>query len=698
MSNDTSVLDGIGISEWVGAYAYRPLRLDDANANQLAAPDEKRWVNWRFETREDKKTKVLCMPNGRNAKSNDSSTWRTFSETVAAQDRFDGVGIVFDGTMLGIDLDHCIENEALLPEVEAFVDKAETYVEISPSGTGLHVILKLAASLKLERNRSGNYECYTENRYFTFTSNPWTASFPVRTVTPDEAEELLRLLGYPWKEKERPLPVPQRDGTTTDDAELLKKMFSSKHGAKIKALYDGDISQHGDDDSAADAALCSHLAYWTDGDAVRVLSMWRASPLGTRSKTQERTDYQKLTVDFAMRSYEQTRNVPAPASMPLKTGLRDQSSLPPLTVISAAELMAMDVKVEWLIDSLFTKGTPNMISAPPHKFKSTLALRMAICVANGTPLFDEFEVSERMNVLVINEEDGHALIKEQCEMLLQDGESLDGISFSIDTTRKIGDASWVRDVVEKAKARDVGFVILDSLRALHNENENDSQAMQMVMNHIKLLTLEKLTVLFTHHDKKWQQGNADDRSERGMDMVRGSSAIPAAIHGHISIEEKRTGGHYLVIHQHKLKATTKRLDPFVVNIGEILEPRRMSLTYGGPYDADTAASDMMEERLMSRFKEHPQQFFTRGRFVELQFAKSEGDKTLRASLSSLERKQMIRRKKFSDLSDAERGCVFGAEGKTPSHNAAVYWFVSDALVEVHENETGTDINPDEVPF
>ena len=54
----------------------------DLIPKSLAELDQ--WVNWRFELREDKWTKVPLQPNGRAAKSNDPSTWATFEKVFTA--------------------------------------------------------------------------------------------------------------------------------------------------------------------------------------------------------------------------------------------------------------------------------------------------------------------------------------------------------------------------------------------------------------------------------------------------------------------------------------------------------------------------------------------------------------------------------------------------------------------------------------
>ena len=275
-----------------------------------ALGEQKCWVNWKLEKNKDGKLdKVPKRSNGQgNAKPNDPSTWSTFAEVDAVRNRFSGVGVMFNGKLLGVDLDHCILNGEVSEEIASFIEKAHTYTEISPSGTGLHVYLPLTEPMTLIRNRSprgigSDYEVYVTGRWFTYTENPWKESYPVRTVTPEEAHSLLNILGYPWK---KDLPIRKEENDTPvkqvmlTDEDLLEKMFKSKNGEKIKAIYNGNTSLYGDDESSADMALCAHLAFWTGKDASQMEQIWLKSPLGNREKTKNRKDYRDRTIRKAI--------------------------------------------------------------------------------------------------------------------------------------------------------------------------------------------------------------------------------------------------------------------------------------------------------------------------------------------------------------------------------------------------------------
>jgi primase-polymerase (primpol)-like protein len=135
------------------------------------------WVCWRLEMREGKPTKVPYTPGTeRRASSTDLMTWAAFEEALAAYEAgeppYDGIGFVFCSAdpFVGIDLDDCRNPQT--GEVEPWAQKivdtfaGEGYVEASPSGTGVHIIVK---GTQKEGARRGRVEMYGQDRYFSVT-------------------------------------------------------------------------------------------------------------------------------------------------------------------------------------------------------------------------------------------------------------------------------------------------------------------------------------------------------------------------------------------------------------------------------------------------------------------------------------------------------------------------------------------------
>lgn len=108
------------------------------------------------------------------ADTTDLMTWRTFEEAVQALEsgRYDGVGFVFSSgdPFAGVDLDKCRNPET--GELEGWAAEIVAsfggYAEATPSGTGVHIIVRG----KAPNMKRGLVEAYSSERYFTMTGRP----------------------------------------------------------------------------------------------------------------------------------------------------------------------------------------------------------------------------------------------------------------------------------------------------------------------------------------------------------------------------------------------------------------------------------------------------------------------------------------------------------------------------------------------
>ncbi|AXG09736.1 hypothetical protein DU484_07605 [Haloplanus rubicundus] len=139
------------------------------------------WICWREDERDGKPTKVPIKPYRTSgnplASVTDSGTWRDFETALTyhreSAFRTDGVGFVFDpeAEIVGVDLDNCRDAESgdLEPWAVDIIDRLDSYTEVSPSGTGIHVLVK--GELHPGRNRRGDVEMYDRDRFFTVTGS-----------------------------------------------------------------------------------------------------------------------------------------------------------------------------------------------------------------------------------------------------------------------------------------------------------------------------------------------------------------------------------------------------------------------------------------------------------------------------------------------------------------------------------------------
>jgi hypothetical protein len=231
-----------------------------------------------------------------------------------------------------------------------------------------------------------------------------------------------------------------------------------------------------------------------------------------------------------------------------------------LEVISATDFAkTVFPKTHWIIDGLFENETINMISAAPNNYKSWLTIDIAVSLAKGMPLFGVYMVNEPQTVWIINEEDTKNGIQERMGIISKEWPTLP-IYFSIQNQFILDDES-VDELILSALARQVTFIIFDSLRSIHVAEENSATEMQKVMNQIKKITFAGITVLFTHHHRKKSMFRGS-----GAEDSRGSNAVNAAVHSHLTCEPKKfEGEEFLVIEQPKLKSAEK-LKPFRLRI------------------------------------------------------------------------------------------------------------------------------------
>ena len=132
------------------------------------------------------KDKIPKSPlyNG-NAKPTDPETWGSFEQAIAAVSKYgySGLGFVFtaDSPFCGIDIDHCINSDTgeISDKAIEIIEQMGSYAEISPSGTGIHIIYKGKNHSEWRCKKQDalgggvHLEMYQEGRYFTVTGNQY---------------------------------------------------------------------------------------------------------------------------------------------------------------------------------------------------------------------------------------------------------------------------------------------------------------------------------------------------------------------------------------------------------------------------------------------------------------------------------------------------------------------------------------------
>ena len=170
-----------------------------ASRNRQGLPEEMkqaaRWVRWKRVARGNRFTKAPITVQGRYASSTDPRTWTSW-DVVRDAVRGDGPGFVLGDGFACIDLDHCLNGGRVSAGARRVLDSVgPTFVEVSPSGDGLHVWVKSAPRAGRVVEVDGQpVEVYSSGRYMTVTGVVFSESVPAIADVEDVAGLVVSLV------------------------------------------------------------------------------------------------------------------------------------------------------------------------------------------------------------------------------------------------------------------------------------------------------------------------------------------------------------------------------------------------------------------------------------------------------------------------------------------------------------------------
>ena len=141
---------------------------------------------------------------GKGANVSNPYTWGTYKKAKQAVENFvfDGIGFVLINGYAGIDLDHVVRSDGSLEAYAVeIVREMDSYTELSPSRTGLHILFKLKKTLielfgsNCKHGKAGR-EIYDDKKYFTVTGNIFSVSKNL-----EERSEAVKIIYYKYFDK-----------------------------------------------------------------------------------------------------------------------------------------------------------------------------------------------------------------------------------------------------------------------------------------------------------------------------------------------------------------------------------------------------------------------------------------------------------------------------------------------------------------
>lgn len=487
----------------------------------------------------DKGYKMPYNPlTGHGAKAGQPDTWTTFPKACAGvrSERYTGIGFEFaeGGGIVGIDFDHCRNPDTgeLSPWAAAWVDKLNSYTEISPSGTGLHIIC--FGQLPGKAIKRPQAEMYDSGRYFTVTGDICGKQRPVSRNDGAIAALYAELVEDYRKSRETPHnAIPERSATSPvslEDQQVIDIARRAKNGQMFERLFQGDWQDFHKSQSEADLALCNLLAFYAGGDAAQVDRLFRASGL-MREKWDERhggQTYGEITIGKAVADL---KGVYAPSPR-AEQGLgppeeafsekADKNKTPPqkLESVAAIELQKMQLPpVQFIVNGLLPVGL-GLLASPPKYGKSWMVLDMGLSVAAGRPFLGH--QTTRGGCLYLALEDSLNRLKDRMNKILLEDVAPIGFDYAVKALDLSNGLLEQLDAYLKEKP-ETRLIIIDTLQKIRGQTGGKENAYATDYREMSLLKSfadrHSICILLVHHLRKM----ADDGDP--FNRISGTSAM-----------------------------------------------------------------------------------------------------------------------------------------------------------------------------
>jgi hypothetical protein len=490
------------------------------------------WLTWFL----DNGNKI---PNG---KSNDASTWRSFDEVSL----FDRIAYVFsaDDPYVGIDLDSCRDAQTgdIKPWAMAIIRAIGSYCEVSPSGTGVKIILrgKKPAGSRCQYNtgevgtvdtKLAQVEIYDNKRFWCITGQALPGFENIREAQ-NELNEVIEFLVARCKQKEQPKPK----------ASQFTSKFTSTNGlvdrARAYVSNSDNVSQGGRDNAAF--SLAGNLAAFvgTNGERLSESEITELVRGWNDKNTPPMHDYEiERCVKSAL-----TNGTPRDDKRPTSYGTGNtstngtkskQSERRQLPILSAANFAQQYQGSDPpLIEGLLRIGETMNVIASPKIGKTWLVAGIALSIANGLDWMGYQCTSGK--VLVLDFELRPKTLRERYETV---SNNMNAPRDNLDLCSLRGDGRSIielgADIRESVKGGEYVVIIWDALyRTLpKGVSENDNAAMMAIYNELDAIAAHAgASNVVIHHSSK---GNQSEKSV--TDVGSGAGSISRAADTHLTI-------------------------------------------------------------------------------------------------------------------------------------------------------------------
>jgi len=213
---------------------------------------------------------------------------------------YNGIALAIskEHSLVFIDIDHCVDEEGQFSETASDIISLckDQFVELSQSGTGVHVIARGTIPRNFKNSKTG-VEMYSDKRFCAITGNA------IFQNEPRENQPVIDEIFERYKTTKAEIKPARSQNIALNNSDQWIIEHASGHG-KFKDLYLGRWSAHYESQSEADLSLCLILAFWCNCDVDQMDRIFRASGL-YRNKW-EREDYRTSTLSTAINICRET--------------------------------------------------------------------------------------------------------------------------------------------------------------------------------------------------------------------------------------------------------------------------------------------------------------------------------------------------------------------------------------------------------
>ena len=541
----------------------------ERQTKQLHLPDdmleEKRWLVWRDEDGR----KVPYYPTTHRRRSGTMETAQDYAAMGAHADamealkhhtpHYTGLGYAITNGNLLIDLDDVLGADGKFIDdwAEKFTYKAiaaGAFVEVSHSGTGIHIIGRGHA--RKAGAKGICIEVYPDKRFVAITGQllPNTSCPDTVTDITEFAEEAL--VEYQRRCDENGVNSLSSALASEEELTYLKGQVEGDTLTQVRTLL--QVFSPDERDQWFKVGLALGRAFPNDKGVFEEYAKWsRASP-NYNAKSDERTmqdlfyrqaqqpTKSKYTLDTMVMQAQQV-------GVQLKLFVHNFDDLPPTeeekkikrmfgwenNAHSAADLFTNPPPpMEFIVEDILPKHRTTF-AAPGGTGKTQMTLWMALHVASGKRMFDKYEVKRPGKVLVMNAEDPKKQLQRRLIMLANHMqwdseeekhaafENVAFVDFETDTialssqvqrTNHYDITATVHEIIKAYRGVGISWVIFDpmTLFGFDEAGGNDSASAMMKASGILADQLNCAVTYVTHTTKAGaRSGEADMHTTRG---------------------------------------------------------------------------------------------------------------------------------------------------------------------------------------